>query len=59
MRYRLSETLEENGPTAFPDRVYGGVPMSGGALHKIQVQRLIDIRVVSGKKKRSGNCKCV
>ena len=28
--------------------------LSGKALYKIQVQRLIDIRVVFGKKKRSG-----
>jgi len=33
--------------------------LSGKALYKIQVQRLIDIRVVSGNKKRSGDCKCV
>jgi hypothetical protein len=34
-------------------------PLSGEALYKNQVQRLIDNHVVSGEKKRSGDCKCV
>ena len=42
------------------DRVYRGVPECQARPYmKIQVRRLIDIRVVSWKKKRSGDCECV
>ena len=48
------------GKLPMTDRVYGGLPNCQARPDiKIQVQRLIDIRVVSGKKKRSGDCECV
>ena len=48
------------GKLPMTDRVYGSAPECQARPYmKIQVRRLIDIRVVSGKKKRSGDCECV